>query len=313
MSNLQLHYYLDNELHSMDAFIKNKAESELLKLFSEIALALDVELDFEVEAIQEGGIKELFKLLRKKKTKKQIKDALLKSLGTIFLGVVINLATNYFSEDSTDKAEIKEERRLNIKYLSQQVSESTSPDTSGKEIGEIINSLNSDYKIKIFKSRFYSHLLKEPNINSLSMTEMSSNYKPISKEVVINRQQFDKQVLSDEELTPVVIENASIEIVAPVLKPSEMKWRALYQGVPISFILRDSEFKSSVLKREYSFSNGTIIKCRLEIKQGLNGNGDIYYKEVNVYDVTEVSEGPVVIETLRGKGKKVNARQIKLF
>ncbi len=37
MEKLELHYYLENDFHSMDAFVKNKAEAELLKVFKEIS------------------------------------------------------------------------------------------------------------------------------------------------------------------------------------------------------------------------------------------------------------------------------------
>ena len=46
MEKIEIHYYLENDLHSMDAFIKNKAESELLKVFKEISDILELDLCF---------------------------------------------------------------------------------------------------------------------------------------------------------------------------------------------------------------------------------------------------------------------------
>ena len=70
MEKFEIHYYLENELHSMDAFVKNKAEFELLKIFSEISNSLDLDLTFEIEALKEGGIREFIKVLKKKKNRK---------------------------------------------------------------------------------------------------------------------------------------------------------------------------------------------------------------------------------------------------
>ena len=64
MEKLELHYYLSGESHSMDAFVKNKAEAELLKVFKEISDILKLDLSFEIEALTEGGIKEFIKILK---------------------------------------------------------------------------------------------------------------------------------------------------------------------------------------------------------------------------------------------------------
>ena len=41
---LQVHYYLSNNSHSMDAKILNKVERELLKIVEEVSSILDLEL-----------------------------------------------------------------------------------------------------------------------------------------------------------------------------------------------------------------------------------------------------------------------------
>lgn len=90
MEFLQLHYFLKDELHSVDAFINNKAEYELLRIFKEVTsiLELEGELQFETIAIEEGGIKAFYKLISKKKNKRKIKNALLYLAG--ILSVIIS-------------------------------------------------------------------------------------------------------------------------------------------------------------------------------------------------------------------------------
>ena len=73
----------------MDAFVKNKAEAELLKVFKEISELLELDLSFEIEALTEGGIKEFIKILKKKKTKKQIAK-ILAVVGVICSGFLVN-------------------------------------------------------------------------------------------------------------------------------------------------------------------------------------------------------------------------------
>ncbi|MEE9337579.1 MAG: hypothetical protein V3U87_05825 [Methylococcaceae bacterium] len=60
---LELHYYLDNESHSMDAVVRNKCEAELLGLFIEAADALEIDVRLETEAFKEGGLKELWRAI----------------------------------------------------------------------------------------------------------------------------------------------------------------------------------------------------------------------------------------------------------
>ncbi|MBT4333900.1 MAG: hypothetical protein HOD64_11575, partial [Candidatus Cloacimonetes bacterium] len=89
-SNFELHYIFDDESHSMNAFVKNKCETELLSIIKEINLALGCSYEIEVTALIEGGIREYFSL---------------KSLGRnkfalgIIAGVLINVLSSYITAD----------------------------------------------------------------------------------------------------------------------------------------------------------------------------------------------------------------------
>ena len=64
-SNIEIHYYLRDSSHSLDAFIHNRAQFEFLAIAREIASAMDFDLQIEVYPLAEGGIKQYFKLLPK--------------------------------------------------------------------------------------------------------------------------------------------------------------------------------------------------------------------------------------------------------
>ena len=69
---LQIHYYLSNNSHSMDAKILNKVEGELLKILEEVSDILGLEIYIETFALEEGGIKSIYKFVNKKNNTKKI-------------------------------------------------------------------------------------------------------------------------------------------------------------------------------------------------------------------------------------------------
>lgn len=95
----------------MNAFVKNKSEAELLKIFKEVALLLELDFDFEIEAIEPGGIKEIFKLLDKKKYKK-LTNKFLISIGMIILGVIIEITVDGITKNSELDELQKEKTKL---------------------------------------------------------------------------------------------------------------------------------------------------------------------------------------------------------
>ncbi len=312
MEKLELHYYLSGESHSMDAFVKNKAEAELLKVFKEISDILELDLSFEIEALTEGGIKEFIKILKKKKTKKQIAK-ILAVVGVIFSGVLTNILSDQFTKNPELEKSQLEESQLNIKKLKRDFEKE---DTTKEESTLIIENLtliisNTD-KIKFHRSNFYSNLLKENKIEQISTTELDENNNPLSEEKKVSRENFNKFIVHKVKIDSEFVEDANIEIVSPVLKKGKMKWRGYYDSKPISFNLLDSDFRNSVLNREVSFQNGTSIKCLLEIEKEMDDEGNIKTTEINVFDVSSIFEGETTIITKRGKEIIEEKKQTKL-
>ena len=311
MEKLELHYYLEGEFHAIDAFVKNKSEAELLKLFKEVSSLLDLELRFEIEALEQGGIKEFFKVLNKKKTKKQIKQVVL-YLGVIISNIVSNVSSDQLSEDKNLTELQRKEALLHIKKLEKDLEEDTSEDQRKIIINNIIVIVSSSDKIKFHRSNFYSELLKENRIEKISTTELDENYKPVSPEIIVDRSDFQKFIIEKVKIDSEVVENANVEIVSPVLKPGKMKWRGYYDSKPISFNLMDSSFRNAVLNKEISFQSGTSIKCLLEFEKEMDDDGNEKITEINVFDVTEIFEGETTIITKRGKELKEEKTQTKI-
>src|SRR5690606_22960707 len=62
-SKFELHYYLADNSHSMNALVRNKCEAEFLAVAIEVSAILDIHLELDCEALQEGGIREVWKAL----------------------------------------------------------------------------------------------------------------------------------------------------------------------------------------------------------------------------------------------------------
>lgn len=65
INQIELHYYFTDNTHSLDAFIRNKCESEFLYIVKEILLTFEIDLDIETIVPQEGGLKEIWKFIGK--------------------------------------------------------------------------------------------------------------------------------------------------------------------------------------------------------------------------------------------------------
>ena len=71
-NKLELHYWFNDNSHSMDACILNNCERELLGLIVEVANILNVEIIIESEALGEGGLRQIFKVIKKNEKKNAV-------------------------------------------------------------------------------------------------------------------------------------------------------------------------------------------------------------------------------------------------
>ncbi|EAI7825586.1 hypothetical protein CNX21_08260, partial [Campylobacter jejuni] len=53
--NFQIHYYFDDNSHSMNAFVRNAMEKDFLNFINEVGNILDIKIKLESQAREEGG------------------------------------------------------------------------------------------------------------------------------------------------------------------------------------------------------------------------------------------------------------------
>jgi len=294
---LQLHYYLSHNEHSMDAKIYNKVESEFLKIVDEVSKILDLEVLIEIQALEEGGIRSIYRFLNKKKNRRKIVV-----IGAFFAGIVGTIMSDVISQNINSDPEMerlkKEKIELEIQKLKKDLSIDTEiefEESDKQEIvidQEFINNLSiyiSELNhVKISKSKFYKLLLEEGKIEKVSTQELDESYEPIADEKSVPRKDFKYFIISEKKIDSDYEYDVELEIISPVLKRNKMNWRALHNGEQISFSLKDENFKNLILNKNLQFSNGTKIVGELETKQKMNDDGEILKSGRALYNVSKI-------------------------
>jgi hypothetical protein len=309
-NKLEIHYWLSDDSHIMDANIENKCSYEVLGIIKEIAKNLAVEIVIETEALGQGGLRKWLRITSKEEDKK----------GTITTALIIAMVSALlvspvakFSEKLIDKifedTELKdlqkEKLKLEIEKLKQEISSGT------------IATSDSDLAIKKKRSNFYENLDKYPKVEKVSFSVVNDVQETVSKEQTVAKSAFKEFILATNDIDPLDIENAVIEIIAPVLKKGYYKWIGFYQGNAISFNMKSNEFKTLVQTGAVEFKNGSSIKCDLQIKRKIDNEGQIFNSSFDVVRVNEYFESDTPIETKEGKHhrqlKEAEKNQLKLF
>ncbi|MCP2044705.1 hypothetical protein [Pontibacter sp. HSC-36F09] len=312
INKIELHYFFNNGSHSMDAYVRNKCEAELLAIVREIATLAGIQLKVETEPYKEGGLREIFELI----TKNQF---LLPIITSIISGVVTGFVVHRLNSDSEFEDLQKQKLRLEIKKLEKELNESSRSaitlDTT--KAAEVIS--NNSYKIAKHKSNFYKALASYPKITQISFSRLNSSNEEVTEPRVVSRQDFDQFILDTDELPSVLDNQAEIEIISPVLKPGPYKWKGYYTalGETIDFYMKDSEFKSDILSKGIAFRSGTRIDCVLEIARKITETGEIINSSYAVSTVLTVRDDKATVETPQGKKYKVDIqlrkKQLDLF
>lgn len=109
----------------------------------------------------------------------------------------------------------------------------------------------------------------------MGFTPLSLDPSAQADESTVPRADFIKFIQASNNLPVEPIEDARIEIVAPVLKEGDYKWKGAYDGQAISFTMGDEVFKSSVLLGDVSFQHGSTIECVLNIHRKFDEVGEV--------------------------------------
>lgn len=308
-NTLEIHYWFEDKSHSMNAVIQNRCEYEALGLIKEVSKILGVDIEIETEPFGEGGLRKWLKVIKKgEKKNATITTAVIVSLVTVLLTAPIAKITEKAIDKLFEDTELndlqKEKLRLEIKKLR---------DDSQNNIEAI--DFNSVIKKK--KSNFYETLEKYPKVQKVSYKISDDLKKNQTQDLIIERTKFRNYILTSDELKPIEIENAIIEIISPVLKKGRYKWTGYYKRDIIHFSMKSNEFKTLVQTGNIEFKNGSSINCHLIINRKIDNEGIEKIYNYEVIRVNEYFENEKPIETKEGrkyrKKKEANEQQYNLF
>ena len=164
---------------------------------------------------------------------------------------------------------------------------------------------------------YYETARQDKRIDKISViaTDTGKKFEFVKKDVTAS--DFYQYIMTSDDLDPFCDENATIEIISPVLKKGKYPWVGIYNGEVIQFKMKSNEFKSMVLSGEVPFKNGSSITCLLITNKRIDNEGDIKITGHEVTEVYNFFENDTPIETPEGKRKRqkreAEKSQLSLF
>ena len=295
----QIHYYFDDNSHSMNAFVRNNMEKDLLNLISEIGKTLNIEIKIESEAKEEGGLIDIFNLV------------ILGGVAIYFKSSINQVVTYYLTGGFHKNKEMMLNNALKEEELKKSKFQTEKERCEIKlKILEKHRLLEANYKINRGVSSFYKKATDYEKIKKIGY-----QFKNNSNEICVERDRF-KSFIINEKKDIETIEEAEIEIISPVLKEGRYKWKGIYNKEKIDFSMGDSVFKKDVINQEYNFTNGTTISCQLEIIRTFDDYQEETKTSYSVKKVYDVKTNDIIKITKRGKKRnkqKEESLQPSLF
>lgn len=306
---LKLHFYRSDELHVIDAFTRNECERELLNVIRIVCSDLEIDATILSEIPENGGFIEIWKFLGKHSGQLSLVIAI---LALIYSRVPVE--NKKLTELQIENLELDNE--IKKEQLKELRGKSSLKEVSKDTIVKIAEHFENDFKVNWHKSNFYKKLISEIEITSVSFTGLDSNNNTTIPEKIVERNQFSSFVINTAEFPPIIDEEATIDIISPVLKSGNFHWKGYYNNQIISFQMKDQDFKDSVLNLEVDFNTATAIKCVLQQNRRIDDTGKIYITLSKVITVLEVSASNRTYETNQGKKykkqRKENPIQLKM-
>ncbi len=308
VSKIELHYFLSDASHSMNAMIRNKCELNLLGIFKEISTVLNARIQIEAEAHTEGGLLERYVL--------RAKSELGRSLAAAIFHYVLPLEVDI---EKAVNEEDKEEIRKRIDKLRKELKESERDGVNVIDMSNVEMLFRSNLKIIKLKSNYYRQITNCEKTTKISVIRLRQDNTEVGKANVISRKKFDTYMLVADTLKPENDKAAVIEIISPVLKLGNYKWKGIYltNGKTISFSMRDEDFKNEVINQGTLFKNGTRIECKLEISRKMSEFGEVTVTGYQVLSVARKIDGDASVEITHTKPakkkKEVELKQLDLF
>ena len=236
-SQFIIHYYLNDDLHSMNAFVRNAMEKDFLNIVNTISCSLNLKIELESRAAKEGGFIEILDIIEAHPVSSTI---IVSSAGYAIKRFLEYLLTGAYKKNKLENEKLELEI-LKLKKESAGIDENQLEQKLARPI-----------------SNYYAKIEKYEKIRAVGFGNEVNN------EYVVQRDEFRDFILIDDKEEE-VDDDASIEIISPVLKEGRYKWRGIYKNESIDFSMGDSKFKNDIIDGRYDFGNGSFINCQLFI------------------------------------------------
>ncbi len=308
--DLIIHYFLQNPtLHQLNARLVNNNQANIISIIDMISAELGIGIDIDVLAAKEGGLRDILRLKQKTTADRWVMGA-----GAIILTILSNIVSDFLTQDNELTQLQKEYYEAGLEEIKQnnQVSEKQQLEIDALK-QRIDNLENTDTAIKIKRKRsaIYTQMNDNNQITSFAMEEYTVNeeIKTLGK---VDKKDFCK-FITEQKKDVEIDEDATIEIISPVLNNSKYKWRGIYNDEAIEFSMKDKEFKNKILSEDLQFGSNNILSARLEIRKNIDEDGNEKTSGYAVLEVfgTELKEG--YIEMPRTTRRRSMQNQMDLF
>ena len=236
-SQFIIHYYLNDDSHSMNAFVRNAMEKDFLNIVNTISSSLNLKIELESRAAKEGGFIEILDIIEAHPVSSTI---IVSSAGYAIKRFLEYLLTGAYKKNKLENEKLELEI-LKLKKESASIDENQLEQKLARPI-----------------SNYYAKIEKYEKIRAVGFGN------EINNEYVVQRDEFRNFILIDDKEEE-VDDYANIEIISPVLKEGRYKWRGIYKNESIDFSMGDSKFKNDIIDGRYDFGNGSFINCQLFI------------------------------------------------
>lgn len=312
-NTIELHYWFNDDSHTINAVVFNKCEYEFLGIAKEIAQKLKVDLEIETEPLGEGGLRSWFKF--KAKDKDAIKVGVILYIITTLLGTPLTITIDELTRmaiqsvfESTEVKQLKEQKEIAELKLDIAKIEAETKRLS-RRIDENV--------VKKKRSNYYENISSCKKITKVTIGITDDLKKNIYLEREVIKADFPHYIMTSDDLEPDSDENAVIEIISPVLKKGKYKWSGIYHGEVIQFTMKSNEFKTLVQTGQVIFKNGSSINCHLLTHKKVNAEGEVKITGYEVVLVNYYFENDKPIETPEGKRngqiREAESNQLTLF
>jgi len=287
---LEFHYCFKDESHSIDSILRNECEKEILSIFKEISETLRLDLFLETSPPENGGFKEIWSFIGNNSAH----ITLLVSVAAIIISrfpAENKELTHLQIENLKLDIEIKKKEleRLNLDALKDD------DEVNEEKVVGSVELVNKNYKIAWRKSNLYRKLAGYRKVDSIEILRFKAK-EPVGKLRIVPNTEFNKYILKSDDLPPLPIEKAIIDVISPAIKRGNFKWKGFYNNDIISFDMDDAIFRQQVLKGDVHFSNKFSIEVEMTQQRKIDQDGGIKVIKTSITKVFASVEDELRIE-----------------